>query len=85
MYTVVSSANNIDVLLFRHKGRPFVYKINKSGPRIDHCGTRNMTGKRSTVITTNILFPNLEIAFEPFEWRTPYQKDLMVYCIKCFT
>ena len=52
----------------------------------------DITGKRSTVIATNILFPIVEIGYESFEWRTPYpikikfiEKDLVVYYIKCFT
>ena len=39
---------------------------------------RNITGKRSTVITNNILFPICEIALEPFEWKTPYPKKSRV-------
>ena len=39
---------------------------------------RNITGRRSAVITTNILFPICEIAFDPFKWRTPYPIKFMI-------
>ena len=35
MYAAVSSANNMDLLLFGHKGRTFVSNINKSGLGLD--------------------------------------------------
>ena len=86
----IKETNNKDLLLFRHKGRSFVYKRN--GPKIGPCGTPYVISRGSEVLLLqlpcNILFPVCEIAFEPFEWRTPYpieikfmQKDLVVYCI----
>ena len=44
---VLSSANKIALVTFRQFGRSFVYIMNKSGPRTEHCGAPhgNVLGK----------------------------------------
>ena len=56
MYMAVSSANNIALLLFRHKDRLFVYKINKSGRRVDPCGTPYVISRGSEVVLLQLTY-----------------------------
>ena len=39
MERVVSSTNNLALVVWRHLGKSLIYKRNKNGPRLDPCGT----------------------------------------------
>jgi hypothetical protein len=42
MERVVSSANNLALVVWRHLGKSLIYKRNKNGPRLDPCGTPHL-------------------------------------------
>ena len=43
MERVVSCANNLALVVWRHLGKSLIYKRNKNGPRLDPCGTPHLS------------------------------------------
>ena len=54
MERVVSSANNLALVVWRHLGKSLIYKRNKNGPRLDPCGTPHLSSFTSDCLTCNM-------------------------------
>ena len=70
MERVVSSANNLALVVWRHLGRSLIYNRNKNGPRLDPCGTphlRSLFYIRLLAINRANLFSVTKIRSKPFQ------------------